>query len=70
MEVQHQQLDAKTLVSVNAIDDHVRRTHETCAESQRRRKLVEDLMASYDYPVERHTTDTGLPVLRRQSSVR
>jgi len=33
-------------------------------------KLVEDLMASYDYPVERHTADAGLSVLRRQSSVR
>src|SRR5215468_2565803 len=33
-------------------------------------KLVEDLMASYDYPVERHTPDAGLPVLRRQSSFR
>jgi len=33
-------------------------------------KLVEDLMASYDYPVERHATDAGLSVLRRQSSVR
>ena len=33
-------------------------------------KLVEDLMASYDYPVERQTTDAGLSVLRRQSSAR
>ena len=29
-------------------------------------KLVEDLMASYDYPAERHATS----VIRRQSSVR
>src|SRR5260370_8915298 len=33
-------------------------------------KLVEELMASYDYPVERQTTDAGLSVLRRQSSAR
>ena len=33
-------------------------------------KLVEDLMASYDYPVERQKTDAGLSVLRRQSSAR
>jgi len=33
-------------------------------------KLVEDLMASYDYPVERQTTDAGLSILRRQSSAR
>jgi 4-hydroxyphenylacetate 3-monooxygenase len=31
-------------------------------------KLVEDLMASYDYPVERQTIDAGLSVPRRQSS--
>src|SRR5262249_11584859 len=33
-------------------------------------KLVEELMASYDYAVERQTPDAGLSVLRRQSSAR